>query len=164
MNTICGLCETELAEREPDRAVTSGICAACLARLAGAACDKMLLETLDAPVLLMQGNPRQVVAANAKALQLFAKQPSEVEAYRGGEVFDCVHSFTDAGCGKNINCEHCAIKAAIVDTFATATSHRSVATTLPVKKAGLLERRALQVSTEKVGDLALVRIERYDNA
>jgi hypothetical protein len=121
-----------------------------------------LLEAIDAPVLLMQGNPRQVIAANLKALALFEKMPQEVEGHRGGQVFDCVHSFTEAGCGKDANCENCKIKNAIVDTFTSANSHNGVSTELSIKKATGSKTYALQVSTEKLGDLALVRVERYD--
>jgi transcriptional regulator of aromatic amino acid metabolism len=122
----------------------------------------MLLESIDAPVLLMQGNPRQVVTANRKALALFKKELQEVENHRGGQVFDCVHSFTEAGCGKDVNCENCKIKNAIVDTFTSANPHNGVSTELPIKKASGTKTYILQVSTEKVGDLALVRVERYD--
>lgn len=120
------------------------------------------IDAIDAPILLMQGNPRQVVTANRAALALFAKPLHEVEGRRGGEVFDCVHAFTEAGCGKDVNCESCAIKAAIVDTFDTATPHDGVTFGLTLRKADGDKRCVLQVSTEKAGDLALVRIDRYD--
>lgn len=120
------------------------------------------IDAIDAPILLMQGNPRQVVTANRAALALFAKPLHEVEGRRGGEVFDCVHAFTEAGCGKDVNCESCAIKAAIVDTFDTATPHDGVTSGLTLRKADGDKRCVLQVSTEKAGDLALVRIDRYD--
>lgn len=45
----------------------------------------------------------------------------------------------------------------------TAQPHTGVSTTLQIKKADGIKTYALQVSTEKVGDLALVRIERYDS-
>jgi len=138
--------------------IGGGICETCAANGA----TGKLLETIDAPVLLMQGEPRQVVTANRKALALFGKGLEAVEGFRGGQVFDCVHSFSEAGCGKDINCEDCPIKNAIVDTFATGTPHRAVAATLQVKKAGDTENRVVQVSTEKIGELALVRVERYD--
>jgi hypothetical protein len=118
---------------------------------------------VEEPVLLMQGNPRQVITANKAALDLFKKTFPEVENHRGGQVFDCLHSFSEAGCGMDANCENCAIKGAIVDTFATGVPHAEVAATLPVRKAGESGYRAVQVSTEKVGDLALVRIERYED-
>ena len=122
------------------------------------------IEAIDAPILLMQVNPRQVVSANKMALDLFGKALPEVEGHRGGEVFDCIHSFTEAGCGKDANCEDCKIKNAIVDTFNSGNSHVGVVTSLQIKKADGIKTYALQISTEKVGDLALVRVGRYDAA
>lgn len=123
-----------------------------------------LIEAVDAPILLMQGNPRQVVTANRRALELFEKELRDVEGYRGGQVFDCVHAFTEDGCGKDRNCEGCKIRDAIIDTFTTAKPHNGVSTALQIKKADGTMTYVLQVSTEKVGDLALVRIERFDKA
>lgn len=120
------------------------------------------LEPVDAPVLLMQGNPRQVVTANRKALELFEKELHEVEGHRGGQVFDCIHAFTEDGCGKDSNCEGCKIRDAIIDTFTTGKSHSGVSTSLQIKKAAGIMIFELHVSTEKVGDLALVRIERFE--
>ena len=136
--------------------LSPGLCDECTASLSGS------LESIDAPVLLMQGNPRQVVTANRQALTLFGKELEAVAGHRGGQVFDCVHSFTEAGCGKDQNCEGCSIKDAIVDTFTTGSPHQGVAATLQLKKDGATESRVVQVSTEKIGELALVRIERYD--
>ncbi|HCC54437.1 MAG: hypothetical protein A2505_03485 [Deltaproteobacteria bacterium RIFOXYD12_FULL_55_16] len=95
-----------------------------------------LLESINAPILLLQGNPRQVISANRQALALFGKELSEIENHRGGEVFDCVYSFTEAGCGKDPGCEDCPIKNAIVDTFVSGQPHQGVSATLQVKKAG----------------------------
>jgi len=122
------------------------------------------IEAVDAPVLLMQGNPRQVITANRRALELFGKELCEIEGHRGGQVFDCVHAFTEDGCGKDSNCEGCKIRDAIIDTFTTARPHKGVSASLQIKKACGTMNYELQVSTEKVGDLALVRIERFIKA
>lgn len=123
-----------------------------------------VLDAIDAPVLLMQGDPRQVLTANKKAYELFGKGLGQIEGHRGGQVFDCIHSFTEAGCGKDANCEHCKIKGAIVDTFTTGNPFDGVSTQLEIKKAEGTVAYAMQVSTQKVGDLALVRIDRYEKA
>ena len=122
------------------------------------------LEKIDAPVLLMQGNPRQVVTANKSALELFEKELHEVEGFRGGQVFDCIHAFTEDGCGKDRNCEGCKIRDAIIDTLATGKPHSGDATSLQIKKAAGIMIYELQVSTEKVGNMALVKIERFEKA
>jgi transcriptional regulator of aromatic amino acid metabolism len=164
MNASCRVCgakivlDSEAAQRD----ITSGICDSCAIPVSGASDFSALLESIDAPVLLMQGNPKQVIAANRKALVLFGKDLHAVESHRGGQVFDCVHAFTEAGCGKDENCEGCEIKNAVVDTFTTGNSHKGVSAELSVKKGADTKTYILQVSTEKVGDFALIRIERYD--
>lgn len=122
------------------------------------------IEAVDAPALLMQGNPRQVITANRSALELFEKELREVEGHKGGQVFDCVHAFTEDGCGKDSNCEGCKIRDAIIDTFTTARPHKGVSTSLQIKKTCGTINYVLQVSTEMVDDLALVRIERFIKA
>lgn len=122
------------------------------------------IEAIDAPILLMQGNPRQVVTANKRALELFEKELHEVEGRRGGQVFDCIYAFTEDGCGKDSHCEGCKIRDGIIDTFTTGKSHNGVSTSLQIQKDNGITTYVLQVSTEKVGDLALVRIERFEKA
>ncbi len=164
MNVNCTVCGKPIL---PDaaaarRSIRSAVCDGCVAHQSATSDYAALLEGIDAPLLLMQGNPRQVVRANRKALALFGKTPQQVEGHRGGQVFDCIHSFTEAGCGKDVNCDGCKIKDAIVDTFASANPHNGVSTGLSIKKANGIRNYVLQVSTEKLGDLALVRVERYD--
>ena len=160
MTTHCRGCGKDLAigAEAASKKITHGICAECLEGAEGAT----LLNAIEAPVLLMQGNPRQVVTANRQALALFGKGMEAVAGHRGGEVFDCVHSFTEAGCGKDANCEDCPIKNAIVDTFTSGHSHQGSVATLQLKKTGGDENRIVQVSTEKIGELALVWVDRYD--
>ncbi|ACM20199.1 hypothetical protein Geob_1842 [Geotalea daltonii FRC-32] len=121
------------------------------------------INAIDVPTLLMQGNPRQVITANRRALELFGKELHEVEGRRGGQVFDCIYAFTEDGCGKDSHCEGCKIRDGIIDTFTTGKSHSRVSTSLQIQKSNQIMPYILQVSTEKVGDLALVRIERYEN-
>ncbi len=164
MTEICTVCgkPIEPNAKTASRNISFAICDSCVSQVSGASDCTALLEAIDAPVLLMQGNPRQVITANRKALALFEKNPQEVEDHRGGQVFDCIHSFTEAGCGKDVNCENCKIKNAIVDTFTSANPHNGVSSELSIKKANGTKTYALRVSTEKLGDLALVRVERYD--
>lgn len=119
------------------------------------------MNSLGSPALLLQAVPRQVVTANKKACDLLDRRLDQIEGYRGGQVFDCVHAFTEAGCGLDSHCEDCKIKNAIVDTFATGKPHTNVRTILDIKKQTKITPHELQVSTEKIGDFALVTIEKY---
>ncbi|OQX18131.1 MAG: hypothetical protein BWK76_08400 [Desulfobulbaceae bacterium A2] len=162
--TQCKLCLAEMKPSLEHRAVTEGLCRRCLATLAGtddAASAGMLLEAIDAPVLLMQPNPKLVFAANRKALALFDKERDAVEARRGGEVFNCLQSFTQEGCGKHSNCEPCRIRLAVVGAFEEGKSSLAVSTQIDVRQGDDVSPYAMQVSTEPVGEMALLRIDGF---
>jgi hypothetical protein len=72
----------------------------------------------------------------------------------------CVHSFSEAGCGKDINCEDCRIKAAIVSAF-SGIAMTDTSTTLSIRRDNDMPY-AIAVSTEQVGGYALVRIDRFE--
>lgn len=122
---------------------------------------RAFVDSYEAPVLLMQAEPRQVVAANRKACELFGKDLSLIEGFRGGQVFDCIHSFSEAGCGKDPNCEGCKIKDAVVDTFSTGRSHPDVRTVLDIRKQNETTPYDIRISTEKLGGYAVLTIRNY---
>ncbi len=160
MTESCRACGKESIGNAHD-SLTPGYCGACAGKLESTSQKAAPLESIRAPVLLMQANPRRVVTANRQALTLFGKPLRSIEGHRGGEVFDCVHSFSEAGCGKDNNCEHCKIKHAIMDTFTTGNAHRGISANLDIRKPSGTQTYVVQVSTEKLGDLALVRVDRY---
>jgi len=121
-----------------------------------------ILNSRKLPTLLMQAEPRQVVTANKSACELFGKGLSEIEGYRGGQVFDCIHSFTEAGCGLDENCEDCKIKNAVVETFAFGKPHTNVQTVLDIKKQEETVPYAMVVSTEAVGEFVLITVVKYE--
>ncbi|HWP96944.1 MAG TPA: PAS domain-containing protein [Syntrophomonadaceae bacterium] len=167
---LCGWCHTEInvpSEQLSGFIITEGICVLCASKVSKTAdidIIRTFLDTIDAPILLMQSEPRQVYTANRKACELFGKDLSHMEGFRGGQVFDCIQSFTEAGCGKDINCENCKIKGAIVETFTTGNSFENVESPLDIKRGERIIPYLLQISTEKIGDLELLRIDKYKQA
>jgi len=158
---LCMACMKMVASREP-QFVSHGLCDSCASAIESSVVGvTSLINRFDLPILYMQGDPRQVVTANQAACDQFGKELPLVEGRRGGQVFDCIHSFTEAGCGKDQKCEECKVKNAIVDTFVTGTSHRAISTTLEIRMHGRDVPHAIEVSTEKVGNHALVRIDRF---
>ena len=156
----CGACGNAMNAGETARPISAGICDSCFAVLSSGeqAKSREILQAIDAPILLMQPNPRQVFAANGRALALFGKTLAEAEGHRGGEGFNCVHSFSADGCGKDIHCEDCKIKAAIVGAFTGEES--SAMSTLTIRR-GHDAPYTLAIATEHAGSYALVRIDRF---
>lgn len=165
MSLECMYCSSAINDREHvNRYITSGTCSVCVDRIFNQSDDLLesFLDNIEAPVLLMQPDPRQVRTANKKACELFEKDLSHIEGRRGGQVFDCIHAFTEEGCGINVNCEDCRIKNSVVETFTSAKSFDGISAVLEVKKNSVIRPYHLQVSTEKVSDLALIRIDKYE--
>ena len=121
-----------------------------------------IVNSRPKPTLLMQPEPRVVVTANKEARALFNKSLAEIEGQRGGQVFDCIHSFTEKGCGLDENCKDCKVKGAVLDTFATGTPHDNVKTILDIKKEDGTIPYAIVVSTEAVGDFVLLTVVKYE--
>ena len=144
------------------RQISAGLCDSCFAALSSGnrAKSRAILQAIDAPVLLMQPNPRQVFTANGRALALFGKTLAEAEEHRGGEVFNCVHSFSADGCGKDVHCEDCKIRAAIVGAF---TGEESSAQSILTIRRDRDAAYTLSVATEQAGSYALVRVDRFES-
>lgn len=160
MSQNCLLCGGQSDASGKDGSI---ICSSCTTKITTAidnAAKRALLDTVETPVLLMQAEPRLVVTANRKALALFGKTLEQVEGQRGGNVFDCINAFTFAGCGKDIHCESCRIKAAVIDAFAGKNS-LSVSNLLGVLNGESTRHYNMQVSTAQVGQFAMLRIDRY---
>lgn len=163
MKLTCKWCKAEFDnEHGSEYPITNGLCSSCSNFSQDAGSIKAFIDLFEAPVLLLQSNPRQVRTANQKACALLMKDLSQIEGLSGGQVLDCVHAFTGAGCGIDINCKNCTTKNAVVETFATGKSFKGVSTVLDVSKNGEIQVYNLKISTERVGELALVRIEQYN--
>ena len=161
-NETCGACQMAMNLAEVARTLSAGLCDTCFAALsAGESREKcrQILQAIDAPILLMQPEPRQVFTANSRALALFGRKLEEAEEHRGGEVFGCVHSYTRDGCGKDAHCTDCEIKAAIVSGFSGAAS---AVATLTIRGDHGDAHHTLAVSAKKAGSYALVRIDRFE--
>jgi hypothetical protein len=155
----CGRATDSVDRRRP---ISAALCERCLNMLAAGADPakcREIMRGIDAPVLLMQPNPRLVYAANEAALALFNRSVHETDGRRGGEVFGCIHSFTVAGCGKDVNCDTCRIKAGIVDTFG-GTVGSAINATLIIR-GDVDVPYSMTISTEPVGPYALMRIDEF---
>lgn len=167
INKRCNWCQQELNvthEKSADFIITGGVCTDCAEKVFKSNNINIIreyIQTIDAPVLLLQPEPRQVYSANNMACELFDKELFQMEGHRGGQVFNCIHAYTEAGCGKDTNCENCEIKGAIIETFTSGNSYAGIKKRLDVHKDNKTIPYTLQISTEKIGDFALVRIDKY---
>jgi PAS domain-containing protein len=119
---------------------------------------RAFLDGLGVPVLLVdpEGN---IKTASRDARKILSKDLPEIEGYRPGEVFECANAMLPGGCGKTSHCSGCAIRRTVTDTFETGKSHEKVKAYLKQETGGARQRLSLLISTEKVGEVVLLRID-----
>lgn len=164
MKVVCSACGVSLGEKPSeafgDDVVSHGLCDPCADRFLaqmGIALHRYL-ETIPAPVVTV--TPDAIVGtANQEARKLLGKELSEIEGFRGGEVFECSHAMQPEGCGRTVHCSGCAIRNTVLDTARTGNVHRNVPAYLTPKQDFETHRIEMVISTEKRGGVVFLRID-----
>lgn len=164
MKKICAWCDSELdaihEKDQPEDAVTHGICVPCQEKILGPNKVEWLefLDSLDVPVVVLDATGI-VETANIAAREILQKELPAIAGLDGGVVFDCIYSALPEGCGKTVHCSGCTIRNTVMDTFQSGKSHLAVEAPLVY---GTLENKhevSFLISTEKVKDVVLLRID-----
>ncbi|MGE5237395.1 MAG: hypothetical protein ACM3ON_01175 [Chloroflexota bacterium] len=164
MKRICAWCNTELgthgSEPDADSVITHGICRRCcndLMRRAGVELDTYL-DSLPAPILVV-GSDGMVATANRRARILLGKDLPAIRGYPGGLVFECAYARQPEGCGNTVHCSGCAIRRTVMATIATGDTFSRIPAYLNQEKGAVQQKLHFFISTEKAGDVVLLRIE-----
>jgi len=166
MKRVCAWCQADLGEVEskanPENAITHGICCSCAARLRSTRGEPLqdFLNRLGVPVLLVESEPR-VMTANEPARKLLGKCLGEIEGRRGGELIECVHASQFDGCSQPTHCKTCKIRNTVLETFETGRSFLHVQTFPDIQVGQEVKKMSLEISTEKVRDVVLLRIDNF---
>ena len=166
MRILCGWCGAELGTREsevhPAEAITHGVCPECAHHLF-AQMGMPLQEYLDglaAPVAVVDGDAR-VLTANAQARTMLEKDLEEIDG-QPGDVFECAYAGLPEGCGHTVHCSGCAIRRTVMATHESGRSRVHAPATLYAGTQADITPVDLLISTEKVGDVVLLRIDAVD--
>jgi len=169
MQHICAWCQADLGEIESathnDTDISHGICPSCANRIRAEMGEPLqeFLDRLDAPVLLLESGAR-VVTANKCARDMLGKELSEIQAHRGGEVIECMYANMPGGCGEQLHCKSCTIRNTVLETYETGKSFLHVKAFPDIQVGRDTKTMSLEISTEKVADMVLLRIDDYSEA
>jgi PAS domain-containing protein len=163
MRIICAWCKRDLgAGAGPGRRRTShGICPSChahlLASLEGVPMQRFL-DSLGVPVVLADADLR-VVYGNPAARSLVDKPPAAIEGVLAGRVFECENSYLPGGCGQTTNCSACTLRNAVSRCYQSGQSEDGVLATIKRRTAEGQIEFSMRVSTRRINDQVLVRID-----
>lgn len=162
MKKICAWCKKDLGGISSDQAseqlISHGMCAECANHFrAQMGVDiQRFLDGLNEPILIVDSDS-VVLTANLKARNFLQKELIHIEGFKGGDVFECEYAMLPGGCGNTIHCSGCTIRMNVMDTFTSGKSHLETPAFLNHKTAGTL---SFLISTEKIGDVVLLRIDK----
>ena len=164
MRRICAWCKKDLspvqADGESDGLITHGICDDCAEMLSSD--DRRsagkFLEGLEEAVFLVGGGGR-IVSANSAARAVVGKELTAIEDKLAGNVFECANADLPGGCGKTQHCKACTIRNSVNKTLATGKSVERVPAYQLVKAPNGLQPRHYLISTERVGNSVMLRID-----
>jgi hypothetical protein len=166
MIRVCAWCGktlgTVFSGVHSDALITHGICDECAFHLC-AQVGMPFRDFLDGlglgvPVLLLDSDGN-VKTANKAVRQFLKKALPLIEGYKGGNVFECAHATLPGGCGKTVHCSGCTIRRTVMDTLNSGKSHEKVPAYLYRETPDGSQSLRLLISTEKVQDVVLLRID-----
>jgi hypothetical protein len=162
----CAWCGRDLGtvagSRPTDDRVTHGICPDCRSRLetgTGIPIEEFL-ASLDAPVLLIDAD-HTVGMVNSAAEALLDGNGKRMVGERAGTVFECENSHLPGGCSLTVHCSGCTIRQAVAFTHHTGEPKLNVPATLRVVDDADLADVDLLISTARVGNRVLLKVDRY---
>ncbi|MGC8492538.1 MAG: PAS domain S-box protein [Syntrophobacteraceae bacterium] len=87
--------------------------------------QRQILEKIfeSAPyIMILVNRDGRVMKINSIGAKFSERPKEELLGLLGGEVFNCVHSFSGSGCGRNAQCGDCPVRSIVMHTFETGES------------------------------------------
>jgi hypothetical protein len=140
--------------------ITHGICEKCADNLGfqmGVSLEKFL-NSLPVPIIAIDNDCR-LVNANRPALEMVGMDIFRCRGVLVGEVFECAYARLPGGCGKTIHCNGCVIRNSVRETWQTGRECIKVPAILNHHPTPVNGEPLFLISTKKVNDLVLLKIE-----
>lgn len=164
----CMWCNNEMDPEQgrghDSRTMVRSICTTCLEHFVfqmGVPLQSFL-DSLPAPIFVVSDDV-VVQAANKEGFALLRKEARQVLKKLGGIVFDCAYAQLPEGCGRTVHCSGCAIRRSVHHTYTTGKSLIEEPATLRCDDSSS-PRIDMRISTEKMGDVVLLRIDQFGPA
>jgi PAS domain-containing protein len=165
MRRICAWCRKELqgvdSQAGTENVITHGICRNCRDNILfqlGVELEAYL-DSLQVPIVLVN-REGIVVSVNNQAKTMLCKDLPEIKGYKGGEVFECAYARLPEGCGNTTHCSGCTIRRTVMETYGTGKSFLRVPATLNQNSPEDPKETNLLISTERIAELVLLRIDK----
>jgi len=163
MKRVCAWCgrEMEPGQGGQNAPITHGICLSCMRRVLNERSSSLpeFLENLEAPVIVVDAEA-VVQEANLRAYALLDKDRTHVAGHRAGEIIECAYAHLPGGCGSSEHCRTgCVIRRSVTLTHSTGQAVEGIMAEQEIETPQGVRRQRFLISTERAGELVLLRID-----
>ncbi|MBD3344584.1 MAG: hypothetical protein GF401_05940 [Chitinivibrionales bacterium] len=163
MANVCAWCHNPLLQtkKNDDESVSHGMCKDCFSWIKRNDTGRALGEFIDdLPVpVIMVNSDCTVDGANACAQALTGKSYESIHSKRAGEVMECRNARLPGGCGNTIHCRACTIRNTVMGSWQDGEAREMVPAYLDTITCGGEKRIRYLISTVRLGDKVLLRID-----
>ena len=167
MKKVCAWCKTVLDRVESqagfENVISHGICGRCRDNVLFQMGVELgeFLDSLKLPVVVVN-REGTIVTGNNRARAVLRKGLPEIEGYKGGDVFECAYARLPDGCGNTVHCSGCTIRRTVMKTHGTGRGFLNVPATLNRNNPEDPKKIKLLISTERLADMVLLRIDEME--
>jgi hypothetical protein len=117
-------------------------------------------KTIEFPAFLVNKELR-VLSANESCLRSLCSGDHRPPGLMCGEFLRCANAENPEHCGGSPSCLLCSLRRAAETTFKTGKDQRNIPVSLKRAEGGQVMRMELAISTESLGDLVQITVERF---
>lgn len=158
MRRLCAWCGKNL-DKSPDlndSHITHGICEPCAEEVSrNAARQRVLLDRIGKMAVTVDSKGA-LISANTLIENAVSLPHNEILGILSGDLLGCKYAKSPQGCGHTAHCSACTVREAIMGTHRTNHGVKHIKTVLHTESGSL----ALWISTEKIGDVVMLQIDR----
>lgn len=167
MKKVCAWCRRTLdgedvvgGDFESRGVVSHGICEPCAVTLFDHPKQELrsFLDNIAAPVVVVDRDG-VVQTANGDARQMLGKDLPQIEGLLGGDVFECAYATLPGGCGNTEHCTACTVRRAVMSTLQSGEPVVRHPVRIIHGSTDEPRRQEMRISTERVGEVVLLRID-----
>ena len=163
MLTKCIYCQKQYEinpNLDKDRPITQVFCNDCYKNLIEGSSKIDIINKISSSVIIFD-QTGTIKLVNEKLLEQVQKSYTEIIGSVGGEIIDCTYANQGNGCGNSPNCDQCVVKQFLTRTVETGKSFAGVKGHQISKTTKGLMQNDFMFAMEKIGNLVLLRIDKW---
>lgn len=167
MKIVCAWCQKTIESTSShleNKLISHGLCDDCRIKMEyNFTSLEDFINKLNEPIMIVD-KEGLVQGANQSVAKMLQISRETFKNQKGGDVMECIYADLPEGCGETIHCSGCTIRNTVMKTYETGQSQIDVEGYQYLKTPTGQKRMKILISTEKLGEHVLLRIDDMSEA